>query len=416
MLRNNFDATLWLLLVAYFCVTLDSSILRDVSANRSRRSVLFVKLNASERQLKAGAEKPSIRTKEEDAPRTRPYFSTSKKSYVALDTARFLCDDPESANCANKTSIYKSKVVYELRRVLKESYEENDFYRVQYRDEDRIAEETELCRLKRADVRTITWRDSPFDWNEIGRYIPPGPLFRERNATCAIVSSAGSLKGSSLGSFIDGHDIVMRFNHAPTVGYEQDVGSKTSVRVVNSQVVVKPEFELLTASLFRNVSIAAWDPGKFNQSLKEWIETPDFNLFENFKQYHQKYPGANFHLVDPRSIWRAWSALQDKTKIKIIRNPPTSGFIGLGLLLPACRYVHMIEYIPSSRMNGLCHYYDDEINSACTFGSWHPLAAEKLYVLRMNTATDFTTFQHGIVRIGADGPTPSAEGGDCQPP
>ena len=28
----------------------------------------------------------------------------------------------------------------------------------------------------------------------------------------------------------------MRFNHAPTRGYEVDVGSKTSIRVVNSQV------------------------------------------------------------------------------------------------------------------------------------------------------------------------------------
>lgn len=28
----------------------------------------------------------------------------------------------------------------------------------------------------------------------------------------------------------------MRFNHAPTEGYENDVGRKTTVRVVNSQV------------------------------------------------------------------------------------------------------------------------------------------------------------------------------------
>lgn len=92
--------------------------------------------------------------------------------------------------------------------------------------------------------------------------------------------------------------------------------------------------------------------------------------------------------------------------------------VGLGLLLPACRYIDMVEYIPSSRMNGLCHYYDSEvplisitslekknciylfqINSACTFGSWHPLAAEKLYVLSMNTADEFTTYQRGVVRI-----------------
>lgn len=45
----------------------------------------------------------------------------------------------------------------------------------------------------------------------------------------------------SFGSFFvwfqkDLHDIVLRFNHAPTKGHEQDVGSKTTIRVVNSQV------------------------------------------------------------------------------------------------------------------------------------------------------------------------------------
>lgn len=39
-------------------------------------------------------------------------------------------------------------------------------------------------------------------------------------------------------SIIDLHDIVMRFNHAPTDGYETDVGKKSTIRVVNSQVTI----------------------------------------------------------------------------------------------------------------------------------------------------------------------------------
>ncbi|XP_055610589.1 beta-galactoside alpha-2,6-sialyltransferase 2 [Uranotaenia lowii] len=367
-----------------------------------KRSVFYIKLNSSEKQLKAGTEKPSITVPEQDAPRTRPHFSTSKKSSVTFDPTKFICDNDESLDCVNKTRVYRMKVLGEFRRILKQSYHKNDYYQVQYDSDAVDANETELCRLLRADVRTLSWRDPPFNWNELGNYLPMGPLFNERNATCAIVSSAGSLKNSKLGSFVDMHDVVMRFNHAPTTGFSEDVGSKTTIRVVNSQVVSKPEFKLLTAKIFHNISIAAWDPGKFGQSLDEWIASPDFNLFENFKKFHEKYPGSNFHLVDPRSIWRAWTALQDKTATKIVANPPTSGFIGLGLLLPICRYVDILEYIPSSRMNGLCHYYDSEINSACTFGSWHPLAAEKLFVLRMNSASEFTTFQRGIVRIRLD--------------
>ena len=51
--------------------------------------------------------------------------------------------------------------------------------------------------------------------------------------TCALVSSSGMLLGSNAGSQIDSADCVFRLNFAPTLGYERDVGSKTTVRVVS---------------------------------------------------------------------------------------------------------------------------------------------------------------------------------------
>ena len=57
-----------------------------------------------------------------------------------------------------------------------------------------------------------------------------------------MVTSAGSLKHSRLGAFIDEHDIVLRFNDAPTEGHVEDVGKKTTIRIVNSQVTTSNLF------------------------------------------------------------------------------------------------------------------------------------------------------------------------------
>eukprot|EP00958_Prasinococcus_capsulatus_P026960 scaffold5101_cov403-Prasinococcus_capsulatus_cf.AAC.2 len=58
----------------------------------------------------------------------------------------------------------------------------------------------------------------------------------ERYNRCAIVSDSASLKSVQLGSMIDGHDAVVRFNFAPTKGYGKFYGSKTTFRFLNRHV------------------------------------------------------------------------------------------------------------------------------------------------------------------------------------
>ncbi|CAL6286408.1 unnamed protein product [Bathycoccus prasinos] len=61
--------------------------------------------------------------------------------------------------------------------------------------------------------------------------------------TCAVVSSGAALKGKGYGKTIDEHEVVVRLNNAPTIGYEHDVGSFTTLRLTNTQYEGVREYE-----------------------------------------------------------------------------------------------------------------------------------------------------------------------------
>ncbi|XP_047687065.1 alpha-N-acetyl-neuraminyl-2,3-beta-galactosyl-1,3-N-acetyl-galactosaminide alpha-2,6-sialyltransferase isoform X3 [Prionailurus viverrinus] len=64
--------------------------------------------------------------------------------------------------------------------------------------------------------------------------VPDGkPLVREPCRSCAVVSSSGQMLGSGLGAEIDSAECVLRMNQAPTVGFEADVGRRSTLRVVS---------------------------------------------------------------------------------------------------------------------------------------------------------------------------------------
>uniref|UniRef100_A0A668SWA4 ST3 beta-galactoside alpha-2,3-sialyltransferase 1 n=1 Tax=Oreochromis aureus TaxID=47969 RepID=A0A668SWA4_OREAU len=50
--------------------------------------------------------------------------------------------------------------------------------------------------------------------------------------SCAVVGNSGNLRGSHYGPLIDFHNIVIRINRGHTKGYETDVGTKTTHRVM----------------------------------------------------------------------------------------------------------------------------------------------------------------------------------------
>ena len=62
--------------------------------------------------------------------------------------------------------------------------------------------------------------------------LPPKDLFGAFES-CAVVGNAGSVLQSDYGAAIDRHSTVIRFNNAPTEGFEKHVGRKTDFRLLN---------------------------------------------------------------------------------------------------------------------------------------------------------------------------------------
>ena len=132
------------------------------------------------------------------------------------------------------------------------------------------------------------------------------------------------------------------------MGFEEDVGAKTSLRILNSQILSKPAFHFYNSSLYENVSIAVWDPSNYLSPIEEviykckimiiflskgfcffqWIHKPDFPFFDIFFARRKSNPRESLNLLDPRGLWDLWDYLSIHSSLPIPPNPPSSGFIG----------------------------------------------------------------------------------------
>uniref|UniRef100_A0A8C9EI62 Beta-galactoside alpha-2,6-sialyltransferase 1 n=1 Tax=Pavo cristatus TaxID=9049 RepID=A0A8C9EI62_PAVCR len=215
-----------------------------------------------------------------------------------------------------------------------------------------------FCELKeRVNVKTIDGKEAPFStlgWEKHVPQIPLGKLYTHGFGSCAVVMSAGAILNSSLGDEIGG-------------------------------------------SLYKDVILVAWDPAPYSANLNVWYKKPDYNLFTPYVQHRRKNPNQPFYILHPKFIWQLWDIIQENTKEKIQPNPPSSGFIGILIMMSMCNEVHVYEYIPSVRQTDLCHYHELYYDAACTLGAYHPLLYEKLLVQRMNKGLQDDLYRKGKV-------------------
>lgn len=190
--------------------------------------------------------------------------------------------------------------------------------------------------------------------------VPARDLVGKKYATCAIVGNSGMLVYSRNGAEIDAHEMVMRFNGAPTKGLEDRVGSKTTFRLVNSKWTEFREFKeeiilwnMRGVGAFEDFQLRRKTHGKSEQfhilsaDFVNYVGEMAFQLSNSFVQSDESNP-------DPDEASLAASAegfnSGDYT--------PTSGWTGLILAASVCGKITLYGMQVSEEQGVPYHYHN----------------------------------------------------------
>ena len=174
------------------------------------------------------------------------------------------------------------------------------------------------------------------------------------NSTCAVVGSSGALLRGRYGREIDSHAIVLRFNDASTKGFESIVGSKTSIRILNTKAAI-----LLLNHCARNKRVCnATRPSccdKFvgDSNTAVLINSGRDAVVECFRQTCGR-PSANLlHVLSWHPLLTALRTTATKRSL--------SGFFGLAVALTVCKVVDVYGFSMGSQQHQATpyHYYDE---------------------------------------------------------
>ena len=199
---------------------------------------------------------------------------------------------------------------------------------------------------------------------ELSEYIPDEddihtrgglkPDAKSLGRRCAVVGNSGSLLDHAYGSEIDSHDAVIRFNAAPTKGYEKHVGKKTTIRVQNIDNLGfrEPKDEMLV--------FTARDEKTFRH----------FSEYQKKKYLKHKEKMQIQRAFNPEFWCHVWDWV-DRRKLK-----PSSGFAGVVMALRACSgKVSLYGFSHNATRFHYFNHLDEKVTTQEVY-QYHPLAEE----------------------------------------
>ena len=186
----------------------------------------------------------------------------------------------------------------------------------------------------------------------------------QRHADCAVLASGGGLQGASLGRQIDKHDFIVRINQAPTTNSKTNVGSKTSLRLINNlwtQTYAK-------ANLKRSEKGASGTPLETNVTV--YVTRPSADDYMKLvRRSRQSRRNVGIRLVSSRVVSLVRDGIltpfrdrmaevgADELTVALLegRNTPSSGLVAVFMMIQLCDRVTVYGF--SGFNDGKYHYW-----------------------------------------------------------
>ena len=165
-----------------------------------------------------------------------------------------------------------------------------------------------------------------------------------------IVASSSNLLQQEYGDIIDSFDEVVRFNRSPTKGYEQFVGSKTTIRVANQHI-------------FGNIPHTGWDIGdkRHDTFIKDQRNQNIVHIGPGLETWNQR----SDHIHESCSAFLGDFDFISGQLHPILGHNPSVGFAFLWLCLVAGVQPTILGYGLDEESYG--HYYDENAISSHSF-------------------------------------------------
>ncbi|KAM8989265.1 CMP-N-acetylneuraminate-beta-galactosamide-alpha-2,3-sialyltransferase 4 isoform 3-T3 [Ara ararauna] len=250
----------------------------------------------------------------------------------------------------------------------------------------------------------------------ITHYSLPESIQRLKCRRCAVVGNGHRLRNSSMGETINTYDVVIRLNNAPVHGYEQDVGSKTTMRLFypesahfNPRTENNPD-TLLVLVPFKPMDFQ-WMEAILNDKKRvsmvgNWVQPSSqpilgvlslllghISILLQVRKGFWKQPPLIWD-ANPEQVRILNPYYMEVTAAKLlnlsmkqprkVKQKPTTGLLAITLALHFCDLVHIagFGYPDSANKKQTIHYYE-QITLKSMATSEHNVSHEAVAIKRM---------------------------------